>query len=59
MSMTNGPYVIEEQTGRVFAIHREERRDHVAAIISVVYLIILISLFYGGYLIYWQPSLRS
>ena len=39
------PYVVEEQTGRVFEIRPEQKADRALAICSVVYLIIMIFFF--------------
>lgn len=38
-------FVIEEQTGRAFEIRAEQRADRITAVISVVYLIIMILFF--------------
>jgi len=41
MSIKSEPYVVEEQTGRVFEVKTEGKADRLAAIIGVVYLIIM------------------
>ncbi len=45
MPNANQLYAIDEQTGRVFEIRHEERADRTVAILSIIYLIVLILFF--------------